>query len=500
MEKPLPHKYIFGPFILIILLVVISGCFRDKPVTSLLWAESSRDDLQSIPSISLTSGKPEKERFYILGTVDHRHYFYPNESFRYPNTIQIIDGTAPWPPVWFMITPVDASEKALQILTGGQFIFGGNDRFIFFSPVRDKDSLIRQPSYIIINKYLTPIDTFRWYNKRVDQHDFREGLNKQKLYFVQYDTVVDISRMYKPDDTAVTALVNEIELTDSAGRLLLRWDPLKQLGFDAMFFPYRYAPSITYDSTLLDWSHANGISWDWDENILYSFRHIGIGKISSKDGHVIWRIDRKKQKPNFSSDSIPFFLQHDLKVIDHQGPITTYSVFSNGDKLHPYCYGIVFTVDELTQKVSLKNLVYPSKSVLSYGHGNFELNAEGRYLLNYGICGNDTAADIILFETGNVNRAELVTYAIAPVNVSYRVYELTNCVPPRPQIIQIDKFLRAKGNMKNWVWYQLSGNDCRTVKKVGNGSFFSPQRGGVYCVTGEYGIGYSVSAPFLYKL
>jgi hypothetical protein len=40
--------------------------------------------------------------------------------------------------------------------------------------------------------------------------------------------------------------------------------------------------------------------WNGDEdgNILYSLKNIGIGKISRADGHIIWQVDRKKQKIN----------------------------------------------------------------------------------------------------------------------------------------------------------------------------------------------------------
>ena len=254
-----------------------------------------------------------------------------------------------------------------------------------------------------------------------------------------------------------------------------------------------------------EWSHSNSICFDYDGNILYSYKHIGIGKISRADGHLIWHIERNKQKSNKYSDAIPIYLHHDLQAVKDPQGHESYTVLSNGDSLHPECRAYQFRVDfneKGEQIVKLINTYTPSETISNTGGGgNFDEDGDGNYLFNYGLFKQDPSlTERPLFEYKYSKDKSAIEYSIAsPLVFSYRIHKVGSGRPPRPVIEIHDGRLYTSMRSDVYAWYRLSGADKKTVTKVSSNPKYIPSEDGYYCVAVKYGMGWSVSSPYKYS-
>ena len=454
-------------------------------------------NLHKVCPLLLTKGNMPDSVSFVLTTADF-NVFRGGEA-GYAPAIEIIDGDAPWPPRWFAFHDGDTSEEiksSLLMLNASV----QNDRFMFYT-------IIPAPQYqsylgvLICNKNMEIIDSFFSPGRMINSHDFTESPDGSMLFFADHDTVMDLRSTYHNDhDISIKAIYETIEITNANGKALFSWNPFYKLGFDAMHLAYRYAPGVMSNNTQFEWSHGNSLQYDYDGNILYSFKHIGIGKISRIDGHVIWRIDRNKQKSNASSDAIPIYLQHNLQAVkDAQGNIF-YTVLSNGDSLHPICRAYRFKVDfdKGEQVVKLLETYIPSEKMAETGGGgNFDEEQDGNYLFNYGLYKQDSAlTSRTLFEYHDEKNNKNTEYSIAsPMVFSYRVHRMGGWRPARP-VVSLSSGILHTNTKTESCWYKLSGPGLRTIKKVGEGEKYAPKENGDYCVVSRSGIGWASSRPF----
>ncbi len=349
------------------------------------------------------------------------------------------------------------------------------------------------------------IDTFYRPGKEIDSHDFKLTANGDMMYLPVHNITMDLRQTYhNSTDSAVRMIYENIQIDDASGKSIFNWDPMKELGFDAVYLPYRYAPGVMSAHTSFEWSHGNSVSYDYDGNILYSFKHIGIGKISRADGHVMWHIDRNKPKFNILSDSIPLYLQHDIQAEkDEQGNVS-YTVVSSGDDEHPHCVAYQFKVEYDKNDgpvIKLLKTILPAVEIPNAGGGgNFDLEPDGNYLFNYGLFSQDSVLKSrALFEYRDEKNHVTAEYTISPSIFSYRVHKTTDWRPSRPVIIEKSGKMIADSKASVIKWYRLSGTDLHTVEYTGDGEKYAPTEEGYYCVSVKYGIGWSVSRPFKFK-
>ena len=426
-------------------------------------------------------------------------------SAKYASSIQIIDAANPWPPRWFATAPIDSNMKrnnlqSIPVINASE----QNGKIVFTNAIFRKypgGQVKGQQAVLMCNRNLELTDTFYKPGLEIDVHDFAVNNKGEKLYFLVCDTIVDIRDFMKDAaDSEVSISYEKIQIDNSTNETIFSWNPIEHLGLNAMYQPYCFEKSVINKSVNFEWSHANSLCWDKDGNILYSFKYIGIGKISRADGHTIWRVDRNKQKAGAGSDSLPIFLQHDLNFVKDDKLKSTYTVLSNGDSLNPHCTAYQFTVLEDKEDPHLKIVrSFNSPEIPQTGAGNYDVEANGNYVINYGLYRGDTQSMHVLFDYRAKDDKLWGRYVVLPQAFCYRIHRFTGPVPSRPEIVEKKGVLVAKDESKTGVWYELSGKDLEAVTKVSAARKFKPLHKGYYSLVVKDGIGYVVSKPFKYE-
>jgi len=464
--------------------------------------------LDKISPVFLTEGTLPDTVSFILTATDYNTF--QGKKVQYPSSLQIVDGALPWPPRWFATAPFETggdvadslAEPIAKPLINASW---QDDKMTVLSLVRVKDSqgkVIIREAELICNKQLEFTDTFVRTGKSIDTHDFRMKPDGQKIYFAMHDTVIDMRTVFNNQtDSAVALSYQTIEISDAGNKIIFSWNPLYHFSLNEMFLPYRYTPGTMHTGTALDWSHGSSLCWDEDGNILYSFKHIGIGKISRKDGHVMWRISRNLQKPNEASDAIPIFMQHDFKSFTQTNGQVIYTVLSNGDSSRPYTTAYQFKVmgEEKNPVFKIVRRFEPDVSVPNTGAGgNYDVEENGNYLINYGAFEGDSSTKRLLFEYRDRTDKIIAQYKVPSRIICYRVHKMNNNLLPRPLIKIKNRCLYAGNGLKAHTWYRLSGPGNTIATEVGEGEKYQPTEKGVYCMTEPYGVGYAVSVPVVF--
>ena len=136
----------------------------------------------------------------------------------------------------------------------------------------------------------------------------------------------------------------------------------------------------------------------------------------------------------------------------------------------------------------------PEKIPNTGGGGNYDVEQNGDYLINYGNFKGDTVRT--LFESRNSKDELLARYAIDPNVLAYRVHKLDGWRPGRPEVKQVKDSLSVNSSNET-TWYEI-GSEKHTATVAGHGNSFKPEKKGLYCAVLKYGIGYVVSKPTAY--
>jgi hypothetical protein len=467
-------------------------------------ATAGYSQLDFIGRVTLQDGHPQGNTSFLLTYSDY--HLWIGQPAAYNSSLQIIDADQPWPPRWFATNPQNGDTGALQWPLPMFNASIQNNKLVFVNgiPAKPGASAISRPSIIICDTNLAFVDTFYRYGQEFDGHDFKISPSGEVLYFSVNHATVDMRSVFQnQSDSAVNITYEIINIADATGKIVFTWNPLEKLGVGAMHAEYRMEKSFVNNRVMLGWSHGNSLAWDYDGNILYSYKYLGIGKISRADGHVIWKVERNHQKPNALSDSIPIFLQHDFKSNHDANGKIFYSVLSNGDSLHPFCAAYQFTVQENTGKEPIIKIIKafrPDPLVPNSGLGNYDVAPDGEFLIHYGIYVGDTVSvhkkdAHTLFEWRKNDNQLIARYTVPPYAFCYRVHQLQGWRPKRPEVVVKNGMLTTVKNYEHCTWYKLTGADFKVVEQVGAGKQISPSTNGTYCVTVKSGIGFAVSKP-----
>lgn len=337
----------------------------------------------------------------------------------------------------------------------------------------------------------------------IDNHDYQVDQHGRKVYFTQRTELIDIRCLSgKPEDTAVLTLVPYLIVLDSMNQPLLVWRSMDHISPCEMYWEYRNS-SGTYSA--LNWGHPNSARFANDGNILYSLRHIGVGKINISNGTILWKLGGKDTTAISLADSMGYFLQHDFQQL----PNGNYSLFSNGDNSHNYMEGLVYSIDVVNKNATLVSRYRPQLTPQrqSVAMGSYEYKDDVS-ALNMGIYLplNSSSRQKIgeLFATGD---RHLIAEITGPrLNPSYQLHQTNWSIEQlRPKVsANFEGFLITDSleQFLNYQWYKVGAS---SVSLAGTGVSFKPGANGEYVVDVQVGLSgpipvHLVSDPIVYNL
>jgi len=470
--------------------------------------------------------KPTSDTFSILlTTTDLARYDEKKEKKPYVQSIQIIDANEPWPPRWYSSLALVTDEIHQKIKDQGQFMYNfivdakvEKDVLAFYKIISKQDvkiSPLNKPDisgYILLNQKYEAIDTVTaggHKRRNLFYHDFRLNDKKERIVDLRKDTYLDL-RDYTDDekDSTVHCYVDYILIVDSNDNTVFTWNPIEHLNPELFRFKetLKEKSMATLRTDISETTRLTSAVFDYDGDIIYSMREIGIGKVSRKDGRLIWQINYTNLPIISGSDTIEWYSPHDINLIAHNATTAYYSIYSDGRKAKPEkgitkkeAEAIIFSMDKKTFEVKLIKKIKPSEKYVARGHGNIDYDFKtGEYMLGYGnLADPDDGPDFrTAMEYGRGDSAQ-GTYQIPKYNTIYKAHKIQNWPrPPRPVIVRNGDLLEATGEMTDWTWYKLSGSNLTTVARAGKGKTIKPEAGATYCVEGKYGIGLAVSKAF----
>lgn len=417
----------------------------------------------------------------LVNTMDfHSRKNQPN---LFPSSLQIIDPLQPWPPLFF-----------LNAQPGGEGIVGNGayqdfryhpvaQRFSFFFGEKT-DTGGTCSMYIICDTNLNVVDTFSGVHHNIDAHDFQISPQNEYLYMAAFDTVMDISALSgNAADTAVLVTTQKIEIADKNGNLIFSWNPFQHLPVTDMYWEYHlFGKNWVYKG--MDWSHGNSVRFTHDGNIVYSFRFVGVGKISRSTGKLIWKLGGKSATMSVPQEA-PYVLQHDF----HEIAPGLYSVFSNGSAKEP-CKAIVYSIMDTAAQARVKHIYQPLPDFVSKGLGSYNcLNNVCAF--NYGLYFSDAERQKA-FELLAPDNTLLSEYSSPSLNFSFQVHYTEDWKLNRPHIIQESGSLRLDETATEVLWYKIE--NLKAVF-VGSAPTLQPAQPGTYTAVRRHGFGWLTAEP-----
>lgn len=429
----------------------------------------------------------------LLSTKEFSSIFFPALKDKYPTTVQLCHLNHPFPPIWYMI----GTHRIGPGLSGSDFFLGPiiNDqtgRLSFSASV--VPDMIEHPGlkgYVILDTArMEPADTLIHFEsgfdsiyEPVDNHEYEEDAHGNKLFFSSIKIQVDGRCLSgNAEDSLMTIVTQCIVVLDTFNKVKLFWNPLHHFSPCEMYWEYRNA-STSFDGAI-NWSHGNSLRWANDGNILYSYRHIGIGKINSKTGAFMFKLGGKDSLHAIPvPDSIGYSLQHDF----YQRPDGKYSLFSNGASDHlPFMRGLIYDIDEINGKVSLADAFEPQPPCISKALGGLDTYRD-MYFLCHGMqfCPGKNK----ILEVVNIKDKRQVAELYMPfMNFPYRAHPTTWDIARRPKIQLKATVLKTDSlsGLYGYTWYKV--NDT-LAEKAGEGLVYTPIISGKYVVEARAGRG-----------
>lgn len=444
----------------------------------------------------------------ILNTKDFTSKFMPTKRDSFFTTVQIVSATEPFPPKWYQI-------GKNSLISGGSMHSdfyldaeiqekSGHLSFVYSnfpnqssSPVLSGFVALDTTTFEVTDTITNHTFTFDSILDPNDLHEYKEDGRGNKMFYSVAKTRIDARCLSgNPADSLVGAAIEYIVVLDSVNHVKFIWNPLKHLSPCEMRYEWRNQSTSYVDA--LNWNHANSVTWSNDGNILYSFRHVGIGKINAKTGAVMFKLGGKDTINSIHlPDSIAYSLQHDF----YQRPDGKYSLFSNGDdSIQKYMEGLLYEIDEKNKTVKLYDRYRPQPYCKSKALGGFD-TYNNMYFFNRGMnfCSGNQMVDIV-----NVNDKSPVAELFGPAfNYSYRAHPTNWNISKRPAIAIKNEQLVSDSTvgLYDFTWYKI---DSLTAVKVGNGLIYNPVSVGKYVVEAKIGKGiftsYLVSDPVNYLI
>src|SRR6185295_569198 len=107
----------------------------------------------------------------------------------------------------------------------------------------------------------------------------------------------------------------------------------------------------------------------------------------------------------------------DLKSFKDSNDDLVYTVFSNGDSTNPESSAFQFKVEKRGEETvfKIRKKFNADASIREIGGGgNYDVELNGNYLINYGLFKADTLKNRLLFEYRNENDKILAQYTVPP--------------------------------------------------------------------------------------
>ena len=197
------------------------------------------------------------------------------------------------------------------------------------------------------------------------------GNENVKMDFSKYP---ELKKRWKTETPLIPAAV--IIEQDAKHKVIFEWHAKDHFSIEDSdpFYDDRDDPS--------EWTHCNGLAIDKDGNILLSSRNLNeITKINRKDGSIMWRLGGKHNQFKFVNFPLPFYGQHDIKVL----PNGHYTFFDNGQNLKTHgARALEFELDQTKKIATLKWSFTFDDNVSSNGRGNVQRFEDGNTLVNLG--------------------------------------------------------------------------------------------------------------------
>ena len=486
----------------------------------------SSQDLEYLAPVLSKSVNHDSTTSFIL-TANHSKRVYSKVQHKpYNSSVQIVDADQPWPPRWFTATAPYPDETAFKDTAQGYFRFDFIQNVKIVSGYFAFFKLLSRPlmnaapmdspelaAYMLLNERMQCVDTVKSKiaSRNMNFHDLSIDARGNKLVSLRKDTYLNLQQYSgNKADSAVHCEIDLVAQLNANDSVVLLWDPIKHL--DPKLFQFKELLSsrsfVGGNSDIIQWTRLTSAQWDYDGNILYSMKLLGIGKISLADGHVMWQINYNDLPLISGKDTIRWYSQHDFRFLYETDSSAVYSLYSDGIKncaghdSVPAC-GVLFEQNKKTLKLRLLRYQYAKTKFVAYGQGAYDYdNLSGCYLLSYGNLKGVLSPNTEFTDNFEYGKGDSV-YGIYlfPQGINcYKAHRLENFKrPPRPVIFESGDDLVATGDMENFTWYELSGPTNTIVEKVGVGIRLKFKRGHTYCVAGKYGMGYSVSVPYLVK-
>ena len=332
------------------------------------------------------------------------------------------------------------------------------DRFVYNN--------VKTSNYYMFDTDLNFIDSFYCGNGyETDQHDL-QFLDNGHFVLMSYDPVIiDMSKIVQGGDTNCSVLGLVIQELDNNKNVIFQWRSWDHLEITEATHENMTAPK-------LDYVHGNSLEYDYDGNLICSFRHTDqIIKINRVTGDIMWRLGGKKNQFTFINDPIGFSHQHDARRIA-PGRIT---LFDNGN-FHspPYSRAIEYELDEVNKTATLVWQFDHNKEVFAFAMGNTQRLPNGNTVIGWGAAGYPNITEVdpqgnILFEMANQDslwcyRAFRFTFD-QPENPIPETYNLGQNYPnPFNPTTTISFNIPLQSNVKLYV-YDILG---REVAKLVN--------------------------------
>jgi len=335
------------------------------------------------------------------------------------------------------------------------------------------------PSFLILDNTLNPIDTLNVVDHWHDLHDIQLMDNGNWMLGTAFFDTMDLSA-YTFDgtqgDVSTAAKGFGFQEFDASGTLINEWNSNDYI-----------LPTETYDywgysSDPFDYCHGNAIEEDVDGNILMSFRHLNaIYKVDRITGNVIWKLGGNSSDFVFTNDN-GFSGQHDIRRTSDG----YYSLFDNGNMGVPQVSrGVAYSLDTISWTATLvEEYIHPTNA---YGRamGNYQTTTDDFRVIGYGrIHRPDPSATII-----NNNETILAEYFFQDSVINYRMHYYEVDGLPKPEItcnVTQNGFELTVENANNYLW--------STGETTQNIQLNSP---GTYQVWVTAGFGSVGSDPFI---
>lgn len=469
-------KYLISTIILFVCFTNVNAQLnRLCPVSSTVY------DKKKIKDINL-----------LLTTKDFASIYIPERGTMRTSTVQLVKASEPFPPLWFQMGDIKADsggtfigtsfllDARIQKVNGNLTYFSSHPGSFYGSVTIDTATL--QP---IDSVYTYKNETNEAIRGKIDLHDYQVDADGNKLITNQVQRKVNAKCLSGLDkDTVRNALVNDIIILNKQDSIIFKWNPLEHLSVCEMHWQYKDA-SLTYGD-VINWSHVNSVRFANDGNLIYSFRHIGMGKINRKTGEIMWKLGGKD-----SLNAIPlpqnagYYLQHDFL----QREDGLYSVFSNGDSLHYYLEGLIYKIDEVNKTASLVSRYRPQPEIFSKALGSYDC------------VGNICVIDFGMYKPANLNDKQqemahilvgekiVAKLAAASYNFSYQIHQTNwNAIQRRPVVTKKKNVFYSDSieGLHDYTWYKIE--DTNAIP-VATGSSFSPTISGKYVVEAIQGTG-----------